>query len=184
MICLALDNLKERAKTLKMMERMILGVDPGTLICGYGFILCKESGYEAVDYGCIKPPPKAKLSDRYLIIFESLEELIEKYSPSEVAVETQFVNENPQSTIKLSMARCAVILAAKKKGLPVFEYSPTKAKLAVVGSGRGSKYQVQKMVQMLLHLKTAPEPEDAADALALAICHANCAPHLLATMEI
>ena len=152
---------------------IIIGIDPGTLITGYGIILLEGTTCSAIDYGCVRPPAKLKLSDRYLILFNAMEELIDNYKPHALAVETQFVQKNIQSAIKLGMARGVAIIAAKKKGIPIFEYAPTKAKLAVVGNGRASKQQVQGMVQLLLNLPELPTPEDAADALALAICHAN-----------
>jgi crossover junction endodeoxyribonuclease RuvC len=164
-------------------DAIILGVDPGTRISGYGIICIQNQIYTPVDYGCIRPPPSLKLSERYLVIFDSIEELIEKYQPTALVVETQYVNKNVQSALKLGMARGAVIIAAKKRGLPIFEYAPTVAKRAVVGHGRASKFQVQGMVQRLLRLPSLPEPEDAADALALAICHAHSASHLQANHE-
>jgi crossover junction endodeoxyribonuclease RuvC len=151
----------------------IIGVDPGTQITGYGVILVRGACYETVDYGCIRPPKQLKLSDRYLILFDALEELINKYQPHTLVVETQYVNKNPQSAIKLGMARGMALIAAKRKGIPVYEYAPSKAKLAVTGNGAASKLQVQGMVKMLLNLAHLPQPEDAADALALAICHAH-----------
>jgi crossover junction endodeoxyribonuclease RuvC len=162
----------------------ILGIDPGTKVSGYGLIDVEARRYTAIDYGCIRPPLQFKLSERYLVICNGVEELIDKYQPHALVVETQFVHKNVQSAIKLGMARGAVLIAAKKKGLPVFEYAPTKAKCAVVGSGKASKYQVQVMVQKLLSLGMPPQPEDAADALALAICHAQTALHLLSKYEI
>jgi len=152
---------------------LILGIDPGTRITGYGLIKVQNPGFVAVDYGCIKPNASMKLTDRYLFIYNGLEELLEKYSPDALVVETQFVKLNPQSAIKLGMARGIIIVAAKKRGIPVFEYAPTKAKLAVTGNGKSSKFEVQRMVQLLLNLKALPTPEDAADALSIAICHAN-----------
>lgn len=170
-----------------MMEKKgrqkILGIDPGTKVSGYGLILVEENRYAPVDYGCIRPPVSFKLSERYLVIFNAISELIDLHHPDALIVETQYVHKNPQSAIKLGMARGAVIIAAKKKGLSIFEYAPTKAKLAVVGSGKASKSQVQGMVQRLLNLPHLPEPEDAADALALAICHAQTAPHLIDKFE-
>lgn len=164
---------------------IIIGIDPGTRITGYGIIKIDGNRYCAVDYGCIRPPPTLKLTDRYLIIFESLEELIKRHAVSALVVETQYVQKNPQSAIKLGMARGVAILAAKRKNVAVFEYSPTKAKLAVVGNGRASKAQVQGMTQRLLNLQEPPTPEDAADALALAICHANSLQYLnIMQMEI
>lgn len=159
-------------KTLFSPE-IILAVDPGTIVTGYGIIKTSEkNNYEAIDYGCIRPPASLKLSDRYLIIFEGLEHLLEKYTPNVLVVETQFIQKNIQSAIKLGMARGIAIIAAKKRGIPVYEYAPTEAKLAV-SHGKASKEQVQKMVQVLLKLSQPPTPLDAADALSLAICHAK-----------
>ena len=165
-------------------KKIILGIDPGTQVSGYGVISIQDRHYHPLDYGCIRPPPRYKLSERYLVIYDSIEELIDKYQPSVLVVETQFMHKNAQSALKLGMARGAVIIAAKKKGLPVFEYAPTVAKRAVVGNGRASTYQVQRMVQQILKLAFPPQPEDAADALALAICHAQVAPHMQAKQEI
>lgn len=152
---------------------IILGIDPGTVVSGFGVITQNDGRFSALDYGCIKPPRKYALADRYLVIYESVYALLEKYQPDALVVETQYVQKNVQSAIKLGMARGATLIAGAKKKTEIFEYAPTKAKLAVVGTGRASKYQVQSMVQQLLHLKELPNPEDAADALALAICHAQ-----------
>jgi crossover junction endodeoxyribonuclease RuvC len=152
---------------------IILGIDPGTRITGYGLILAKSHGYQALDFGTIRPSQKQSIAQRYLEIFEGVLALIERYKPEAVAVESQFVYKNVQTAMKLGMARGAVLLAAAKSGISVHEYAPKKAKLAVVGNGAASKEQVQKMVQLLLKLATLPHPEDAADALALAICHAH-----------
>lgn len=154
-------------------EPIILGVDPGTLVSGYGLITIKNGTFVPIDFGCIRPPTKYKLSDRYLVIYNSLEELIAKYRPNALAVETQYVQKNIQSAIKLGMARGVMIVAAKKQNVPIFEYAPTQAKKAVVGKGSASKHQVQSMVQFLLRLASPPQPHDAADALALAICHGH-----------
>lgn len=157
-----------------MKERIIvLGIDPGTRVTGYGLILTQGSSYQALDYGCIRPPISLKLTDRYHILFNDISKLIEKYQPDFLAVETQYVYKNVQSAIKLGMARGVIMIAAKRCGVPIVEYAPTQAKLAVVGNGRASKQQVQGMVQRLLNLSELPEPEDAADALALAMCHAH-----------
>lgn len=153
-------------------KKIILGIDPGTLITGYGVI---DEETRPLDFGCIRPPPKLQLAERYRIIFDSVEAIIEKYQPDAIAVESQFVLKNVQSAIKLGMAKGMVYLAAARKSIPVYEFAPKQAKLAVVGHGGASKHQVQKMIQALLRLPNPPEPEDAADALALAIC---CAHHL------
>lgn len=150
----------------------ILGIDPGTQVTGFGVI---KAGPQLVplDFGCIRPPSKLPLSERYLIIFQGIDHLIDKYQPDAIAVESQFVHKNVQSAMKLGMARGMAILAGARKNIPLYEYAPKKAKLAVVGIGSASKHQVQKMVQFLLKLPSPPHPEDAADALALAICHAH-----------
>ena len=157
----------------RMHEEIILGVDPGTRITGYGLIRVRGNALEPLDFGTIRPSPELPQEKRYLLIFEGISYLLEKHRPRAVAVETQFVHKNAQSAIKLGMARASVLLAAAKVDVAVHEYAPKKAKLAIVGHGAASKEQVQKMVQMLLKLGTLPEPEDAADALALAVCHAN-----------
>lgn len=157
------------------MIEVILGIDPGTICTGYGIIKLVGSRIEVVDFGCIRPPPKLKLETRYKILFEAFEGLIERHSPTQIAIESQFVLKNPQSALKLGMAKGMAFLAAAKKEIPIYEYAPKKAKQAVVGTGNASKYQVQKMIQSLFNLPTIPEPEDAADALSLALC---CAHHL------
>jgi crossover junction endodeoxyribonuclease RuvC len=149
---------------------VILGVDPGTLVTGYGVI---DGEGQPLDFGCIRPPAKWELPERYKIIFEGLEALIVKHTPDAIAVESQFVMKNVQSAIKLGMAKGMVYLAAARRSIPIYEFAPKKAKQAVVGTGNATKFQVQKMIQSLLRLPSLPEPEDAADALALAICCAH-----------
>ncbi len=155
------------------MNRVILGIDPGTRITGYGIIcLCKERA-APLDFGSICPPSTAPISKRYLIIFEAIEVLMDRYHPEVLSIESQFVYKNAASAMKLGMARAMALLAAEKRKIPIFEYTPKKAKLAIVGNGAASKQQVQKMIQLLLHLPSPPQPEDASDALALALCHAH-----------
>jgi len=151
---------------------IIFGIDPGTLITGYGVILVENGSIKALDYGCIKPPATYRLSDRYLVIYKALDELMDRYNPYAVSLESQFVGKNVQSAIKLGMAKGIALIVAKKKGIKVFEHTPTKVKSAVVGRGSASKSQVQGMVKALLNLPKEP-PVDAADALAIAICQAN-----------
>lgn len=151
----------------------IIGVDPGTRITGYGIIVIEGNRQRTLDYGCIKTSSKHKLTERYRIIYDSLNELLERYEPDYLSVETQYIKHNPQSAIKLGMARGIILLAATKRNIPSFEYAPSRAKSAVVGTGRASKEQVVSMIQKLLNLSSSKIPEDAADALALAICHAQ-----------
>ncbi len=163
----------EKKKLMTESQYIILGIDPGTRITGYGVIKIQNPNWEPLDYGCIRPPIHPDTAQRYLALFHGVEKLIDRYAPQAVAVETQFVYKNVKSALMLGGARCAVMLAAARRGIPVYQYPPKKAKLAVVGNGNASKEQVQKMVQLLLKLPIPPEPEDAADALALAICHAH-----------
>jgi len=173
--------MKENSKSTNSIlyqkkPKVIVGIDPGTIVTGYGVISVTDSSIQTLDYGCIRPPPQLKLSDRYLIIYESLCELLEKYQAEVLAVEAQFVQKNPRSALKLGMSCGIAILAAKSKKIPVFEYAPLKAKQAVVGNGRASKQQVQKVIQWRLNLAAPPTPPDAADALAIALCHAQANP--------
>ena len=163
---------------------IVIGVDPGTIVTGYGIVKQQDRMHLVIDYGCIRPPAKEKLSERYNVIYNGIDHLLVTYQPDVLVVETQYVNKNPQSAIKLGMARGVIVLAATRRGIPVMEYTPSKAKLAVVGNGKASKNQVQNMVKVLLNLPTLPEPEDAADALALAICHLNAARYQQAIGEL
>lgn len=156
-------------------SKLVLGVDPGTALTGYGLVKQEGPRLSALDYGCIRPPRSWVLSKRYHVIYKGIKSLLEKFRPDAVAVETQYVHRNVQSALKLGMARGLVLVLATEFDIPVFEYAPSKAKLAVVGTGRASKVQVQAMVQTLLGLSTLPTPEDAADALSLAICHLHSA---------
>ena len=152
---------------------IILGIDPGSQVTGWGVIAYRDRKWQAVDYGCIRPPKGDLLSQRYLTIFEGVQALIDEFSPHAVSVEDQFVAQNPNSALKLGMARGSVMLAAAKKGIPLFTYPPKRAKKAIVGVGQASKEQVQKMMMSLLSLSKLPTPSDAADALLLALCHAH-----------
>lgn len=154
-------------------KKIIIGVDPGTRITGYGVISIQRGQLTPIDFGCIRPPATQELPIRYKILFEGISLLLDRHRPDALAVETQFVHKNVPSAIKLGMARGVIILAATLREIPVFEYPPTRAKKAVVGTGKASKGQVQRMVAALLSLANLPEPEDAADALALAICHSH-----------
>ncbi len=154
-------------------SKLIIGVDPGSRVTGYGIVRVEGKKIKPIDFGAIRPPLSQPYPARYRIIFEGLCELLDRFQPDALSVETQYIGKNPQSGIKLGMARGVVMLAASLREIAIFEYAPTRAKRAVVGNGRASKGQVQKMVQHLLGLQQLPQPEDAADALALAICHAH-----------
>jgi crossover junction endodeoxyribonuclease RuvC len=149
----------------------ILGLDPGLRVTGYGVIEKTGSTLTYVSSGCIKSPD-GELPDRLKNILNSVQEVIARFAPDEVAVEKVFVNVNPQSTLLLGQARGAAICAAVSRDLPVSEYTALQVKQAVVGNGHAKKEQVQEMVKRLLKLPGYPSA-DAADALACAICHAH-----------
>lgn len=152
---------------------LILGIDPGTAIMGYGLIEKKGQYLIPVTYSCWRTPYDIPMAERLLLLYNSLERFIEQYSPDQLAVEELFFNRNTTTAISVGQARGIVLLSAAKKGVQVYEYTPLQVKQAVVGYGKAEKKQVQYMVKALLGLKENPKPDDAADALAVAICHAH-----------
>lgn len=152
---------------------IILGIDPGIAIVGYGVIECVGNGYKPIEYGCITTDSKLDFPERLKIVYDELSEIIDTYNPVEMAIEELFFNKNVRTAIKVGQARGVEILAAVNKGLDIYEYTPLQIKQGIVGYGRAEKRQVQEMVKMFLNLKEIPRPDDAADALAVAICHAN-----------
>ena len=150
---------------------LILGIDPGSRITGYGVIDSDGYNAEYVTSGCIRAGEES-LPRRLATIYSGIQELLLQYSPGEVAIEKVFVHRNADSALKLGQARGAAICAVMNHALPVEEYSPTEIKQSVVGKGNAAKEQVQHMVQVLLKLSASPQA-DAADALAVAVCHAN-----------
>ena len=153
----------------------VIGVDPGSDTTGYGVIDSDGRHYELVEYAGIRALKRVSFAERLLAISQKLEEVIERLSPQACAIEDTFYAVNVKSALKLGQARGAVLVAAARSGVEVFEYSPLEIKSALVGYGRAEKKQVQEMVRVLLGLKNAPEPLDASDALAIAICHVNVA---------
>lgn len=151
----------------------ILGIDPGTRITGYGIIQTDLFTFKPLDYGAIRPPVKLPLFKRQCIIYESIVHLLETHHIDAISIENQYMSKNPQSTLKLGMVKGIAILAGTQRKIPVFEYAPKKAKRAVVGTGTATKEQVGRMIQTLLNLPEIPQPEDASDALALALCHSH-----------
>ena len=153
----------------------IIGVDPGSDCTGYGVIDSDGRNYGLVEYAAIRAPKHLGFPNRLLAISQKIEEVIERLSPQACAIEDTFFAVNVKSALKLGQARGAVLVAAARAGIEVFEYTPLEIKSALVGYGRAEKHQVQEMVRVLLRLKSAPEPLDASDALAAAICHVNIA---------
>ncbi|MCD4705547.1 crossover junction endodeoxyribonuclease RuvC [bacterium] len=158
----------------KKKEEIILGIDPGFAIVGYGLIKKdKSNNISIIDYGVVNTPAKDIFPDRLAQIHGELESIIKKYKPDIVAVEKLFFYKNVKTAIEVGQARGVIILTAIQSKIPIFEYTPLQVKQAVASYGRADKNQVQQMVKMLLNLKEIPQPDDAADALAVAICCAN-----------
>jgi crossover junction endodeoxyribonuclease RuvC len=157
---------------------IVLGIDPGTARTGYGLVSREGSKLTMLDYGCIETVNDRPLHERLLIIHKALLDIIETHRPEAMGVERLFFNKNVQTAFAVGQARGVVLLSGAQYGLPIFEFGPHEVKLAVTGYGRAPKDQVQRMVQMVLSIPELPKPDDAADALAVAVCTAHSAtPH-------
>ena len=150
---------------------LTLGIDPGTATLGWGLVEENGQGLREIAYGAIKTTPKQEISERLRILHEGLTKLIEKYKPECVAIEKLFFGANAKTAISVGQAMGVVILAAAENRVPIAEYTPLQVKIAATGWGRADKRQMQQMVKTLLGLSEIPKPDDAADALAVAICH-------------
>ncbi len=150
----------------------ILGIDPGTGICGFGVLEVRKKGAPIlIDSGAIKTPPHTPLSDRLLDIYDSLHEIIKEDKPDCVAIEKLFFMQNITTGISVAEARGVVMLVCAQEKLPVYEYSPNEVKKAMTGYGHAYKKQLQQMVRVYLHMDEVIKPDDAADAVAIAIVH-------------
>ncbi len=150
---------------------IIMGIDPGTRTTGYGIINEQNGAISCVEYGAVKNSAKLSVWDCQLRIFDGISKIIGEYNIDAVAVESQFFSKNPDSTMKIGAARSVALLPATRAGLTINEYAPKRIKKAVVGTGTATKSQMQLMIQKMLGLTEKIEPEDAADALGIAICH-------------
>ena len=150
---------------------IVLGIDPGLATVGFGVIKKEGNSIQALDYGVVKTPAGESLPVRLAMIYDAISHLITKYKPNAVAVEELFFNNNAKSAINVAQARGVSVLAAIKECGNIFEYTPLQIKQALTGYGRAEKAQVQYMVKSVLKLNIIPKPVDAADALAVAICH-------------
>ena len=151
---------------------LVIGIDPGTATTGYGLIESEDEGsLKAVEYGVIETSPKLPPHQRLLKIYRQLQKLIDLHQPESGAVEKLFFQRNVKTAISVGQGRGVAMLALAEAGIPIMEYSPLEVKQAVAGYGRADKIQVQNMVKALLTLDELPSPDDAADALAVAICH-------------
>jgi crossover junction endodeoxyribonuclease RuvC len=155
----------------------ILGIDPGYAILGFGIIEMKGNKFSLIDYGTINTDVSMEMPDRLVQIYSGLMEIIEKYKPDEVAIEELFFNQNTKTAMMVSQARGVEILAIANSLLETHEYTPLQVKQGIVGYGRADKKQVQIMVKNILNLLENPKPDDAADALAIAICHGHTAEY-------
>jgi crossover junction endodeoxyribonuclease RuvC len=152
---------------------IILGIDPGTAALGYGIVERKGSLLRAIDYGCLETSPDLAMPERLLAIHALVAELVALHEPSVVAVERLFFSRNAQTAMAVGQARGVVLLAAAQHNRPVREATPNEVKSAIAGYGAADKEQVQRMVQLVLGMTELPRPDDAADALAIAVCIAN-----------
>jgi crossover junction endodeoxyribonuclease RuvC len=159
---------------------IVLGIDPGTANTGYGVVARRGGRLAALDGGVIETPSGQALERRLTTIFARVEELLDEHEPAAVALEELYFGGNTSSAMAVGQARGVVMLAAGRRGIACSGYTPQQIKGAVCGSGRADKGQVQRMVQAVLSLPEPPKPDHAADALAVAICHANHAPLLAA----
>lgn len=153
----------------------VIGIDPGTAICGYGIIDVQGNKLSVVHYGAVFTDKELPAADRLLILYNELEKIIGVYRPDTIAVEELFFNKNAKTVIAVGQARGVILLSGIRSGLTVREYTPIQVKQAVVGYGRATKEQVTYMVQRLLNIKEKPKPDDVADALAIAICAGHSA---------
>lgn len=153
-------------------SKVIIGIDPGTAILGYG-VVEGNNDFRMIDYGVIETEPSLDMPDRLVIIHDAITALIQRHKPDELAIEQLFFARNVTTAIAVGQARGVVLLAAAQQGVPIAEYSPSEIKNAIVGYGKADKRQMQQMVRMLLSLPDIPQPDDAADALAVALCHSQ-----------
>lgn len=162
---------------------VILGIDPGYATVGIGAVdYDGKTKFRLLTYGAIETPPKIPFSRRLEIIYDDLCGVITRYRPDAASVEELFFNNNPKTAIAVAQARGIILLALQKNGVPMFEYTPLQVKSAVTGYGQADKAQVMEMTRRLLALKETPKPDDAADALAMAICHAHSSGSAIASV--
>ncbi|MEF9983379.1 MAG: crossover junction endodeoxyribonuclease RuvC [Oscillospiraceae bacterium] len=152
----------------------ILGIDPGYAIVGYGVLDYDKNKFKMIDYGAITTDAGTPFERRLEIVYDETFELFEKYKPDVLSIEQLFFTTNQKTAIMVAQARGVVLLAAMKHNVPIYEYTPLQVKQSVVGYGKAIKKQVMEMTKVILNLEQIPKPDDAADALAMAICHAHC----------
>lgn len=158
---------------------VIMGIDPGLATVGFGLVDYAKNSFRVIEYGAVLTPAGRKTELRLEEIYENIDELIKKFHPDAVSIEKLYFNTNEKTAVNVCQARGVILLAATKNGVPVYEYTPLQIKQAVTGYGRADKKQIMYMVTKLLKLKCQPHPDDTADALAAAICHAYSSDSML-----
>lgn len=164
-------------------KMIILGIDPGYAIVGYGVINYEANRFQVLDYGAITTPAGMPFVERLDVIDRDLNMIFEKYHPQAMAIEKLFYNTNAKTVIDVAQARGVTVLAAYRNKAEIFEYTPLQVKQSVVGYGRAEKKQVQEMTRVILNLEKVPKPDDTADALAMAICHAHSSGSLMGKLK-
>ncbi len=152
---------------------IVMGIDPGFAITGYGIVDYAGNHFKVLSYGVIRTAPETPFPERLLLLHQEMVQLVTTYKPDVMAAEELFFKTNVTTGIKVGHARGVILLSAAMAGIPVYEYTPMQVKLAVVGYGNAKKQQVQQMVKLLLNMEEIPKPDDAADALAVAICQSH-----------
>ena len=161
----------------------ILGIDPGYAIIGYGILEYDGARFQTVAFGAITTPAGKPFTERLDIIYRDMCTVLDTYRPDCMGIEKLFFNTNEKTAINVAQARGVILLALKKNGVPIFEYTPLQIKQALTGYGRAEKKQVQEMMRIMLRLDKVPKPDDTADALAMAICHAHTSGSLVGKLK-
>lgn len=158
---------------------VVLGIDPGYAIVGYGVLKYDRNKFTPIEYGAVTTKAKTEFTSRLDTIYEGICEILSKYKPEAMSIEKLYFNTNTTTAIDVAQARGVILLAAKKNNTPVFEYTPLQVKQAVTGYGKATKPQVMDLTKRLLGLEKVPKPDDTADALAIAICHCHSSASLI-----
>ena len=161
----------------------ILGIDPGYGITGFGIVEAQRNNFRLLQYGAITTPPGTDFPLRLQMIYNDMTELLQVAKPDCVAIEELFFGQNVTTGIGVAQSRGVILLAIQQAGVPIYQYKPMQVKQSVVGYGNATKHQVQDMTRRILHLSATPKPDDAADAIAIALCHARSSTSLLAQVQ-
>lgn len=161
---------------------IILGIDPGYAIVGFGVISYNGSRFKVLEYGAITTDKNTPFPERLNEIYDGMNYLLDKYQPAAISIEKLYFNTNTTTALSVAQARGVCVLAGVKHGVEIAEYTPLQVKMAVTGYGRAEKHQIMEMTKTLLSLKEVPKPDDAADALAIAICHAHTSGSIAARL--